>query len=366
MKALSEPFVHGGNIYEYEAPAGGWLDFSANINPLGMAPEVRQAIAANIDGLVHYPDPRGTELKTALADYYGVVPEQLVLGNGAAELLYVFFHHFRPGRVLLPVPAFSEYERAARSAHTAVEYYMLSPQDGFSILQPEFLQQVSMAECVILGNPNNPTGTLIPAVEMEKCIRIAALQDAVVIVDESFLDFREDAERYSVRKLVNEYQNLVVLQSLTKFYAIPGLRLGFAIMSPGMAARMERSKDVWNVNLLAQKAGVAALQATAYQRASRQLIHDEMHYLQQSLQELDGVRVFPPSVNFLLLDLAKTGWRAADFLAAVRRQGILIRDCSNYPGLQDTYIRIAVRSHAENERLLRVFQKVLARELAEV
>ena len=157
MKALSEPFVHGGNIYEYEAPAGGWLDFSANINPLGMAPEVRQAIAANIDGLVHYPDPRGTELKTALADYYGVVPEQLVLGNGAAELLYVFFHHFRPGRVLLPVPAFSEYERAARSAHTAVEYYMLSPQDGFSILQPEFLQQVSMAECVILGNPNNPT-----------------------------------------------------------------------------------------------------------------------------------------------------------------------------------------------------------------
>ena len=366
MKVLSEPFVHGGNIYEYEAPAGGWLDFSANINPLGMAAEVRRAIQENIDGLVHYPDPRGTELKSALAAHYGARPEQLVLGNGAAELLYVFFHHFRPGRVLLPVPSFSEYERAARSAHTAVEYYPLSPRDGFSILQEDFLQQVSMAECVILGNPNNPTGTLIPAVELEKCIRIAALQDAIIIVDESFMDFREDAEKYSVRRLVAEYQNLIILQSMTKFYAIPGLRLGFGIMPAGIAAKLERSKDVWNVNLLAQKAGTAALQALEYQQASRRLIREEMAYLQRELQSLAGVQVYPPAVNFLLLDIAGTGWKAAEFLAAVRQRGVLIRDCSNYPGLQDTYIRIAVRSHQENEQLIRVFQKVLARELAEV
>lgn len=358
-------FVHGGNIYKYKEPVGGWLDFSANINPLGIAPAVRAAIVENIDGLVHYPDPEGKELKQALSIHYGVEPEQLILGNGAAELLYVFFHHFHPEKVLLPVPSFSEYERAAQSAHTMVEYYPLRPGNGFSLMQEKFLQQVSTAECVILGNPNNPTGNLIPIEDMEKCIRIAALQDAMVIVDESFMDFREDADQYTVRHLVKDYRNLFVLQSLTKFYAIPGLRLGFGILSPAMVRRMEQSKDAWNVNLLAQKAGVAALQAEDYQQKTRETVSRERHYLQEKLQKMPGVIVYPGTVNFMLLDIADTGWSAQDIVAAARKKGILLRNCSNYPGLAGGYIRIAVRSHEENERLLAVFKEIWGKDMIE-
>ncbi len=193
---------------------------------------------------------------------------------------------------------------------------------------------------------------------MERCIQAAAALGVTVIVDESFIEFLPDEKTYTVRSLVAKYSNLFVLQSLTKFYAIPGLRLGFGLLSPAAAARMELGKDPWNVNLLAQKAGAAALQNEAYQRQSRCFIDKEKLFLYDALRQFPTLHVYLPAVNFIFIDLGR-GCNSSAFTEQMRRQGILVRDCANYPGLGDTYIRVAVKSRAENEILLRAFQQVL-------
>lgn len=349
-------FLHGGNIYGADTPAGGWLDFSANINPLGLSEAVRQAVADSIGAIVHYPDPEGRALKDALADHYGLRREEIVLGNGAAELFYVFFHAVRPRRVLLPVPSFGEYERAALAAGAEISYHRLDSARGFTLSVADLTAALSAHDCVILGNPNNPTGGLLSRADMVRLIKAAQETATMVVVDESFLDFCPDEGDYTVRDLVSRSDNLFVLRSLTKFYAIPGLRLGFAVAPLALVKRLEESKDPWNVNLLAQKAGEAALGDRAYQRASQDFVQREKAWLAKALGDIPGVTVFPPTVNFLLLYLAPPWPEAAEVSAAMRRRGILLRDCTNYPGLSPRYLRAAVRPREENRRLLDAFR----------
>lgn len=359
---MTKPFVHGGNIYEDVPERGAWLDFSANINPLGLSAQVQEAIDQNIGGLVHYPDPNGTELRKAIHTAYAVPVENIILGNGAAELLYIFFHCFRPKRVLLPVPSFSEYERAALAADASVEYLFLPEDRGFALDVQELIQQLAAADCVVLGNPNNPTGELL---EREQLAAVAAAAERTgcrVIVDESFMDFRQDAVLYSAMELTKRFSNLFVLHSLTKFYAIPGLRLGFGVLAAEDAARLDRQKDPWNVNLLAHKAGVAALQDSVYKVKSQELLARESSFMTAALKKLSGVTVFEPTVNFIFMDLKRTGMTAAVCCKKMKRLGILVRDCSNYPGLGDTFIRAAIRTREENERLLAALRTVLEEE----
>lgn len=346
-------FTHGGNIYQGSKK---WLDFSANINPLGLSPSVRQAIEDHIDGIVHYPDPDGTALKTALSSYYHVPQEALLLGNGAAELLYTYFHA-RPGqRVAVPAPTFSEYERAALAGKGTVCHIRTRCDDGFTMPWQSFRDGLGEADIVIFTNPNNPTGRLIPRDELVSFVAQAKNRGTMVLVDESFLDFREDREAYTVMPYVETFDNLIVLQSLTKFFALPGLRLGFAVMAPTLRHELEGHKDVWNVNVLAQYAGVAALLDTAYQAQSRRYVAQEKEYLQQALQALGQLTVYDPSVNFILLHLGEPWGTGTDVQDGLRRQAILVRNCANYVGLDDSYIRVAVRQHDENERLLQALR----------
>lgn len=346
---MNTPFTHGGNIYQGRKK---WLDFSANINPLGLARSVRQAIENHIDGVIHYPDPDGTALKDAISAFYGVPTDAILLGNGAAELLYTYFHA-RPGqRVAVPAPTFSEYERAALAGKGTVCHIRTRCDDGFAVPWQEFTDALGEMDIVIFTNPNNPTGRLIPQAALLQLIHQAREHGTMILVDESFLDFREDREAYTVMPYVKDYENLMVLQSLTKFFALPGLRLGFAVMAPALRHELEGHKDVWNVNVLAQYAGVAALLDTAYQAQSRRYVAQEKEYLQQSLQALGQLTVYNPSVNFMLLHLDNPWGTGSEVQDGLRHQGILVRNCANYVGLDDSYIRIAVRRHDENERLL--------------
>lgn len=344
-------FVHGGNVYEPTADGEPWLDFSANINPLGLSPRVKEALAAHLDGVIHYPDPAMRELRAALSAYYGRAPGDFILGNGAAELFYLYAFVTRPKRVLLPVPAFSEYERAAHAAGAAVSYSPLEEREDFEpdlIFLAEEARRVE-ADCIVLGNPNNPTGTLVEREAIADLARELLPLGTQLVVDESFLDFREDEARFTVRQ--ERLENLFLVRSLTKFFAIPGLRLGFAIGSPALLARMEAAKDVWNVNVLAQATGVAALADTAYQVESRAFIAGEKERLAQALAAMHGVTVFPPSVNFILVKLAPAE-RAERLVKYLRARHILVRDCQHYPGLAPGFLRLAVRTRAENEALL--------------
>ncbi|MBE6074757.1 MAG: threonine-phosphate decarboxylase [Selenomonas ruminantium] len=352
-----EKFEHGGNIYRDGLPAGGWLDFSANINPAGLAPSVREALLASVDDVIRYPDPEAKELKAALAERYNVPAAQLVLGNGAAELFYLFLQTIRPRRVLLPVPSFSEYERAALAARCKISFFALSAGNDFRFDWEELLAVLPVTDCVILGNPNNPTGTLVTRNELVRLLEEIKDGTQWLVVDESFLDFLLFDSRYTVRDLVAEYPRLFVVQSLTKFYALPGLRLGFGVAEENLAARLNAGKDVWNVNLLAQRAGVAALMDTEYQQKSRQQLIEEMQRLHKGIDGLHGIKAFPPSVNFMLLDVSGTGLNSSEFTAKLQARGILVRDCANYTGIEDDcYVRIAIRQPEENDRLLAVLE----------
>ncbi|WP_287771141.1 threonine-phosphate decarboxylase CobD [Megasphaera sp.] len=351
-------FEHGGNIYAAPPPGKAWLDFSANINPLGLSPAVKEAMTAHIDAVVHYPDPKGTALRAALERTYGVSSDSLLLGNGAAELFYLYMHTFRPRRVLLPVPSFSEYERAARAIGAAIDYCHLSAEGDFSYPWETLRAACGHVDCIIIGNPNNPTGTLASAHELKALTDLAARKGTDILVDESFLDFLPSEEAYSVRELAQETDSLFVIRSLTKFYALPGLRLGFGVTTPLRRSLMEGHKDDWNVNVLAQYAGVAALGDRDYQNESRRLVAAERDRLYAALTHMSGIEVCRPCVNFLL-------WRLADdipaevLIEALRDEGILVRSCANYVGLSPSYIRTAVRSPWDNKSFIQILQEKL-------
>lgn len=356
-------FIHGGNVHAWAREHGGeltsMLDYSANINPLGLAESVQKAITQSIGHVVHYPDVEAALLKMAISTHYHIDSTRITAGNGAVELLYVLAHTLRPKRVLIPAPTFSEYERAATAAGAAIEYAYLSPEDDFVINVDWLGSQLNRVDMLLIGNPNNPTGTLLTAGQIECLLQAAKQAGVIVVVDESFMDFIIGDQDYTCRPLLKQYDNLVIIHSLTKFYAIPGLRLGFALAHPGLTAKLHAGKDPWNVNLLAQAAGVAALADTEYQKKSRETVKYEKDRFYSSLRSLPGVKPFVPSVNYILIDISPSGCTAPQLRQAMAAQNILIRDCSNYPGLSAGYVRVAVKLKEQNKILLHWLEQVL-------
>ena len=340
-----ERYEHGGQIYDAAGKAGDWLDFSANINPFGLSEKIFRVLTENLRGVVNYPDPNATELKRAISARYVVLEKNLVLLNGAAEFFYLYLNVTRPERVIIPVPSFAEYERAALAAGCDVKFFMTRAEENFSLNVDKLRAELKPTDCVIIGRPNNPTGNLLAA---EEILRLAEI--ATVLVDESFIDFLNAP---SIRNFVTE--KISVVQSLTKIFAIPGLRLGFAVVEENLARRLNAAKDVWNVNFLAQKAGVAALADEEFLLRTRTRLELEKKFFVERLKSMRGVKVFPPTVNFVLFKHK----RAEEILHSLRREKILLRSCANFIGLDETYLRSAIRSRAENLRLFAALEKIL-------
>ncbi len=356
---MTERFIHGGNVYD-EPTNGAWLDFSANINPLGLSRAVKQTLLNCLPRIVCYPDPAARRLKQAIADFYRVPPECIVLGNGATELFYLLFFVLRPKATIIPAPTFAEYERAALAANAAPIFLPLDETDNFAIGE-QFAASVKR-QCadaaVVLGNPNNPTGTLVEPDMRERLLRMSQDEGAWLIVDESFLDFLgHNGEALSFMPYCQKCSRLIVVRSMTKFFALPGLRLGFAVVAPELAAKLNAAKDVWNVNLLAQAAGVAALADTDYIADTVKFVAVEKDFLAAELAKIAALKVFPPTVNFILAKLSGE-YSAAAIVAQMRTRGILVRDCGNYRGLNGEFIRMAVRTRAENMRLVAELRNV--------
>lgn len=339
-----ERYEHGGQIYDAAGKAGDWLDFSANINPLGLSEKILHTLEENLRGVVNYPDPNAAELKRAISARYAVPEENLVLLNGAAEFFYLYLNATRPKRVIIPVPSFGEYERAARAAGCEVKYFVMNAEENFALDVDKVRADLTPADCVILGRPNNPTGNLLA---IKKILQISEV--ANILVDESFIDFLNVE---SARNFVSE--KISVVQSLTKIFAIPGLRLGFAVVEKNLARRLNFAKDVWNVNFLAQKAGVAALSDEDFLQRTRAWLEVEKKFFVERLKNLRGMKFFSASVNFVLLRHE----RAEEILRELRREKILLRSCANFVGLDKFYLRTAIRSRAENLRLLNALENL--------
>lgn len=358
---MPDKFAHGGEIDVLSKKTGRKLiDFSANINPMGLAQSVRQAIEEGIDDIIHYPDVRMTALREKIGELYDIDSGSIIMGNGAVELIYILCRVLQPRNVLIPSPTFSEYERAARTVDAHIEYFKLDERKDFAIDLARLIVSLKGKNLLFLCNPNNPTGALLDLRDVTLLVEHAEANGCFVVIDESFMDFISNKEEFSAKSLLKSAHNLLVINSLTKFFALPGLRLGFAACPDvEVIKRMYANKDPWNVNVLAQKAGFAALSDSKYQRHSRSYIRSEINYLSGELTEFKKLKIYKPSVNFILINIHDTGIASGELCAKMLEKGIMIRDCANYPGLSTDFIRIAVKKREENDILLDAFENIL-------
>lgn len=347
--------VHGGDWAGYRAEFGrDALDFSANVSPLGLPAGVAAAITAALPMADRYPDPLCRDLRKALAEAEGVPAEQILCGNGAADLIFRLVLALRPRRALLPAPTFAEYAAALDTVGCTVQRVFLQEENDFAVTD-DFVDAVTDdIDAVFLCQPNNPTGQVTPPELVQKLLRRCAACGAVLVVDECFLDFLPDRDALTAKRFLHDASNLVILKAFTKLYAMAGVRLGYALC--GNAALMDKMRAAgqpWAVSSLAQAAGLAALGETAYADRVRNLIAEERPKLAAGLRAL-GLYVVGGRANYLL-------FRApADFGETLRRRGAVVRSCANYPGLDGSWYRTAVRTNAENQRLLQIMGEVLA------
>jgi len=343
--------IHGGNIYRLAEALGigenRIIDFSASINPLGVPKSVISAIKEHSKYLFNYPDPDAKKLSLHIVKQYKINPESVICGNGSTELIYLIARALKPEKVLIPEPTFSEYERACKitSSKLKVKSLKLKREDNFTIHTDEFVNGLKGCNMAFLCNPNNPTGRLLKKKEILEIAGVAKKLKCYLVVDEAFIDFRPDE---SIIREVRNNPYLIVLRSLTKFYALSGLRVGYGVLPLNIVEVVNGLKEPWTVNTLAQTAGIAALDDIEYKRNTFKVIKQEKDFLEKEFERLN-INYIPSEANYYLLRL-NNAKRAVHTLRSV---GILVRDCSNFKGLDGSYIRVAVKSNKDNKRLLR-------------
>ena len=335
----------------------GVLDFSTNLNPLGPPPCVTEAVRESAAQISNYPDTAAAELVEALAKLEAVPQERLILGNGAAELIYALVQALRPQNALLAVPTFSEYARALAAADCGIHCACLTEETGFR-LQASFIKEITEeTDMVFLCQPNNPTGLLIEQELLGEILERCRACHALLVLDECFLDFVEGGASLSRVRDTEKNTELFILKAFTKRYAMPGLRLGYGICGNAeLLNRMRAQLQPWNVSVPAQMAGVAALrEAGDWAEHAAAIVREERAYLEKTLTAA-GFRVFPSAANYLFFS-GHVGLQE-ELLA----ENILIRDCANYEGLKKGYYRIAVRGHEQNEQFAEALRRCATKE----
>ena len=335
--------LHGGDIYRHPDV----IDFSVNTNPLGAPESVKRAVQESVADIEHYPDVRCEALREAISGFEQVNMEEILCGNGAAELFFAAVQAVRPQKALVTAPSFSEYEEALRSVGAEVEYYYLCEEDNFQIRE-DYVDKLSKEiDMIFLCNPNNPTGQIIDRDMLIKILDRCKKQNIIVILDECFLEFLDEPNRYEMSDLREEYPNLLIIKAFTKIFSMPGLRLGYAISSnQDTLEEMSWKLQQWNVSVPAQMAGVAALERPEeYIRQTREYVSGQREYM-RNIMKMMGYVVFASKANYLFFK-GRPGLEKEALEA-----GFLIRDCQNYEGLSEGFYRIAVRTKEENERLI--------------
>ncbi|HED1543994.1 TPA: threonine-phosphate decarboxylase [Kluyvera cryocrescens] len=352
--------AHGGNIREAAALMGisadTLLDFSANINPLGMPESLKQAMIENLACAERYPDVEYQQLHQALAAHHGVPASWILAGNGETESIFTLVHGLKPRRAMVVVPGFAEYRRALETIDCQIETYALREEDGWQLTERILSLLTTELDCLFLCTPNNPTGLLPERALLDAIAARCRTLGIALILDEAFIDFIADEPGFIADLKHNPH--VWVLRSLTKFYAIPGLRLGYVLNGDERAvARLRKHQMPWSINAFAALAGERVLNDHDYQQATLCWLAREGQRLYQALDEIDGLTVYPGRANYLFLRCERAD---IDLQYALLQQRVLIRSCANYPGLDGRYFRVAVRSEAENQRLLAALRQVLS------
>jgi len=357
---MTDILDHGGTVFALARALGiapeELSDFSASINPLGPAPGVREALSDSFNRIVHYPDREAAELRRALAGFHGIDASRIAVSNGSTELIHLL-PRILPGRKgLIVAPAFSEYARSLERAGWETDYLILGPGDGFAF-SLELLEE-RLAEgfdLLFLCNPANPTGALLPLTVVEKIHTLCGNAGTFLVLDEAFMDFCEEE---SAKRVICAGAGGIILRSMTKFYAIPGLRLGYAMGPAEVIERCSALLEPWSVNTPAQVAGVASLADPEYHALTIRYCAEQRSFLARGLSSLPGLKPCPSVANYLLVEL-RNGLSAAELRGELVRKRILIRDCSNFVGLDGRFFRVAVHGRDDNRRLLAALAEVL-------
>lgn len=351
---------HGGNIQEiseiYQLDQGKLLDFSANINPLGMPLGVQQVLKESLDALVHYPDLRYRSLKEAIAAFHGICDQQVYAANGAAEAIFMMGRVLPVEKLLLLAPTFIEYEEAFKQQNTEFCYFNLE-EHGFEWCIADLIRtaQEQQADGICLCNPNNPTGQLVKKEELEQLLNFCQQNRIKLLVDEAFMDFTQEED--SLVSAIDQYSELYIFRSLTKMFAIPGLRLGYLLTSnQEVLTKLEELTVPWHINTFADLAGQQALQEQAFIQESQQYISQERMFLQSRLAAFEPViHCYPSETNFLFFHYQG----AEDLQEQLLQQHVLIRNCDSFNGLSRKYYRIAVKNRSENQVLINALEAIL-------
>lgn len=336
---------HGG----YQGKNKEMVDFSVNINPLGIPEKIKKKLVEGIEEFVKYPEIAGRNVIEKLARDLDVLPEQVILGNGAIELIYLFARSNGPGRALVIQPTFNEYERALKLYGWDVDYYILKEKDNFVIDLTKLAAVIEKIkpQTVFLCNPNNPTGIVYSTELITKLIEVSPGK-ITWFLDESFMDFSN--ETGGLAQIKDGSQSVFILKSLTKFYALPGLRIGYGVGAAAIIKKMERFKEPWTINALGLIAAASVYDEIEYAEQTKNYIEEERQRVYNALKKIDILKVYESGTDFHLCRLFKGS--ASELQSALEPEGMSIRTCEDFAGLDETYFRAAIKKREENNQLL--------------
>jgi hypothetical protein len=364
--------IHGGNIFQFaheqRIEPYEVVDFSANINPLGPSQRGLDALNAQLRYISHYPDATNDDVLNAIADTYEMDKHQIIVGNGAAELLYAICRLPGYTGAFVPAPGFSEYKEALEASKIPVRDIFYRPREddnGKPYFEVPYLALETFAAelkgqdgriIVFLGNPNNPDGTLLDKDHIRTVASMLKDANSLLVIDESFIDFvgndpLQDNE-HSIRSLVNEFDNIIVVHSFTKFYAVPGLRIGAAFTNETLITQLQQYIPSWSVNTLAQAYTKAALNDVDYIKRTKQELNEERAFMYNALDAIEGITVYPPSANFMLFQVNQEGITANYINEELKKYNMIVRNCDSYVGLTNHWVRIAIKDHDTNIKLV--------------
>ena len=360
-KSLSNlsPYVHGGNVWEfsetYEIPLDDVIDFSISTNPFGAPESALESIRGHLNLVKHYPDPNPEWLLETLAKSADVESKNVILGNGSTELIYLFNEVFLEDgyEAVIPVPSFSEYKAAIERFGGSMTFLRCYSSKSFQLNVEELENTLSeKTRIIFLCNPNSPTGVLYKKKDVLRIIKFAEERNVLVFFDEDYIDFVDDNKRYSMAEYVNKHNNLFVLRSLTKFFGLAGVRIGYGIGSPELISALKKVQMPWSINSLAMFATDTAVNDFDFIKKSRLLVSQSRKEMCEMFKSIPWLKVHPSETNFLLVEITQTGLTSTQIKEGLSKKGLLIRDCKDFDGLDNRFFRVTVRKPEENKKLI--------------
>ena len=355
----TRPVFHGSDIEKiceyYHLQKENIVNFGANVNPLGLSENVKSTIASHLDLLSAYPDRAYTSLRETIAGYCGIPADFILPGNGSSELISLLIESRMPKHTLILGPTYSEYSRELTFSGSTQEYYHLQEERDFRLDVEDLCRTLESGgyDFLILCNPNNPTSSAIMQDNLRGLIDFCETHDIFVMIDETYIEFAPDISAVTAVPLTTEFQNLMVLRGVSKFFAAPGMRLGYGITGNSTFLRQMREKQIpWSLNSIGAFAGEVMLKDTDYIRKTRALILSERDRLYQALSADPDYKAYQPYANFILLRIMKQGVTSFDVFERCIKKGLMIRDCASFQCLDGEYIRFCIMMPEDNTRLL--------------